>query len=109
MKLTPASMRAADELGGARLIERADGAPEARAAMKGHRAEADFGNELAGAAERSIAHERQSLHGICEDEPREAAWRTFELRLVPETRARRVFGALGGRVTRGFDAAAQAA
>ena len=48
--------RAGDELGGGGLIERADGAPEPAAAMKCHRPEADFGNELARAAERTIAH-----------------------------------------------------
>ncbi len=48
--------RAADERGRARLIERADRAPEAGAAAEGHRAEADFRDELAGPAERSIAH-----------------------------------------------------
>ena len=52
--------RAGDELGGGGLIERADGAPEPAAAMKRHRPEADLGDVLAGAAERSIAHEGQS-------------------------------------------------
>ena len=49
--------RAGDELGGGGLIERADGAPEPAAAMKRHRPEADLGDVLAGAAERTIAHE----------------------------------------------------
>ena len=53
--------RAADERRGGLLIERADGPPEPGAAAEGHRAEADFGDILAGAAERSIAHERHSL------------------------------------------------
>ena len=48
--------RAADERGRLGLVELADRLPEPRAAGEGHRAEADFRDELAGAAERSIAH-----------------------------------------------------
>ena len=49
--------RPGDKLCGGGLIERPDGAPETGAAAEGHGPKADFGNKLAGAAKRSIAHE----------------------------------------------------
>ena len=57
MKLTPACERALDQRGRALLLDRADRPPEAGAAVERHRPEADFRNELAGAAERTIMHE----------------------------------------------------
>ena len=62
--------RAADERRGGLLVERPDGAPEPGAAAEGHGAEADFGDILAGAAERSIAHEASFL---VENAPRHAS------------------------------------
>ena len=48
--------RALDQRRRAFLLDRADGAPDAGAAAEGHRAEADFRDELAGAAQRTITH-----------------------------------------------------
>jgi hypothetical protein len=60
MKLTPASS-ARDQRGRALLFDRPDGAPVARAAAEGHRAQTNFRDELAGAAERTVFHARISL------------------------------------------------
>ena len=48
--------RLAHELLSFRLLQLADLAPHAGAAAEGHGAEAKFGNEKAGAAERAMAH-----------------------------------------------------
>jgi hypothetical protein len=51
---------ALDQRRRALLIDRFDRARKSRAAAEGHRAQADFRDELTGAAERSIAHEENS-------------------------------------------------
>src|SRR5271170_1886831 len=75
---------AADERRRPGLIDRADGAPKARAAVKGHGAETDFRNELARAAKRTVTHGKSPSNFV--RKPHEAAKRKgFSLRLVPET------------------------
>ena len=57
-EIHPRLQRAGDQRGGVGLVELADIAPIAGAAVERHGPEADFRDELAGAAERAIAHEK---------------------------------------------------
>ena len=57
--------RALNERGRALLLDRADIAPEAGAAMKGHRPQAYFRDELAGAAKRAVFHRRIPFWWSC--------------------------------------------
>ncbi|MDT4867197.1 hypothetical protein FQZ97_1020930 [compost metagenome] len=53
--------RAADEAFGLALLQLADMVPDAGRAAEGHRAEAEFGNQEAGAAEFAVLHRKLSF------------------------------------------------